>query len=68
MSAKQQRVVFITEYMTSGSLKNFIKLAQKNKTKVGMKVGVWQTVEKRSLSGNLIFIFYFPIFDINFNF
>jgi serine/threonine protein kinase len=35
---KNQRVVFITEYMTSGSLKNFIKLAQKNKTKVVMKV------------------------------
>ncbi|XP_062506785.1 nuclear receptor-binding protein-like isoform X2 [Corticium candelabrum] len=33
-----QRVVFITEFMTSGSLKSFIKKAQKNKTKVGMKM------------------------------
>ncbi|XP_065843338.1 nuclear receptor-binding protein-like [Oscarella lobularis] len=32
-----QRVVFITEYMTSGSLKQFIKKAQKNKKPVGKK-------------------------------
>eukprot|EP00118_Oscarella_pearsei_P019158 m.201995 g.201995 ORF g.201995 m.201995 type:complete len:504 (+) comp39601_c1_seq21:348-1859(+) len=33
-----QRIVFITEYMTSGSLKQFIKRAQKNKKPVGKKM------------------------------